>query len=370
MTRSRSSTALRALAVLWLGLLAGFALGVEWIRTRPPAPPPPSGGIDLVGAGATFPYPLYRQWFADYGARSGIRINYFSLGSGEGIRLLLEGSADFGATDRPLTAAERAGASCGPLELPMVVGGVAIAYNVPDAGEEPLRLDADALAGIFLGRITRWDDAALAALNPGRALPALPMLPAVRVRSSGTSAIFAAYLGTSAEWRRADRASGGGAGARWPVGTGVEGNEGVAAQVRATPGAIGFVEHSYATLGRLRVAALRDARGGFVRPDTLALRLAADELLTVATVDTVTALVGARAAGAYPVAGVTRIVADRVLADSVRGAHLIAFARWALDDGARAAAALGYVPLPGKVARRTRQRLDAIRPGTCLAAAP
>lgn len=365
MTRSRSGTALRAFALLWIGALAGFAVGVEWFRTRPPGPPPPSGGVDLVGAGATFPYPLYRQWFAEYGAESGVRINYFSLGSGEGIRLMLDGSADFGATDRPLTAGERAAATCGPLELPMVVGGVAVAYNVPGLGDAPLRLDADVLARVFLGRITRWDDAAIAAINPARTLPDLPVRVVVRARSSGTSGIFAAYLRGSAEWR----AAAGDTVARWPVGTGSEGNEGVAAEVRATPGAIGFLEHSYATLARLPVAALREATGRYVRPDTLSLRLAAAELLTPATADTIAALVGARTAGAYPVAGVTRIVADRALGDAVRGAHLVAFARWALDEGAQSAGALGYGPLPAPIAGTVRARLRAVEPGRCPTAA-
>lgn len=362
MTRSRSGTALRAFAILWLGLLAGFAAGMEWIKTRPPGPPAPSGGIDLVGAGATFPYPLYRQWFSEYGAESGVRINYFSVGSGEGVRLLLDGSADFGASDRPLTAEERARASCGPLEVPMVVGAVAVAYNLPGvAADAPLRFDADALAAIYLGRITRWDDATLRALNPGITLPDLPIRVVHRVRSSGTSGIFATYLRGSADWRRAQ----GDSALHWPVGTGAEGNEGVASEVRVSAGAIGFVEFSYASLARLHVASLRNGAGAFVQPGSASLAVAAAELLGPPGADTLAALVGARAVGAYPIVAVTRIIADRALADTIRGAHFVAFARWALTDGARSAGTLGYAPLPPAVARRQRQRLDAVRPGAC-----
>lgn len=354
---------LRALALLWIGLLGGFALAYEWFRTRPPAPPPPSGGIDLVGAGATFPYPLYRQWFSEYGAESGVRINYFSVGSAEGIRLLLDGSADFGASDRPLTADERERATCGPLELPMVLGAVTVAYNLPTlAGAAPLRLDADVLAAIYLGRIERWDDPAIRALNPGVALPDLALRPVHRIRTSGTSGIFASYLAGSVAWRAAQPDDE----VRWPAGRSAEGNEGVASELRVSPGSLGFVEHSYADLARLQVASLRNVAGAFVRPDSASLASAARELLSVAGSDTVKALIGARAATAYPVGAVTRLVADRALDDSVKGAHFVAFARWALTDGARTASSLGYAPLPPAVAARQRRRLDEVEPGRCL----
>ncbi len=333
---------------------------MEWILTRPAGPPPPSGDIDLVGAGATFPYPLYRQWFADYGAETGVRINYFSVGSGEGIRLLLEGGADFGATDRPLRAEEIARATCGPVVVPMVVGTVAVAYNIPGFTGD-LQMDEAVLAGIYLGRITRWGDPALRALNPRAQLPPLAIRVVHRVHTSGTSEIFASYLATDADWRGAQSP----VGIRWPVGSGAEGNEGVASEVRATIGAIGFLELSYARLSRLPVASLRNVAGAFVRPDSTSVATAAAELLTASTVDTITAGVGARARGAYPIVGVTRIVADRVLGDSIRGAHLIAFTRWALDEGARSASKLGFAPLPLDVVRQQQQRLDALRPGTC-----
>jgi phosphate transport system substrate-binding protein len=364
MPEPRSGATLRALVILWIGLLAGFAAGIEWIKSRPDAPPPPSGGIDLVGAGATFPYPLYRRWFAEYGASSGVRINYFSVGSGEGIRLMLDEGVDFGATDRPLRADERARAVCGPLDVPTVVGAIAVAYNLPGL-TTALHLDADALAGIFLGHIAQWDASELRALNPALALPALPITVVHRVRTSGTSEVFARYLAGSPAWRRAQSD----AELHWPVGTGAEGNEGVATQVRVSEGAIGFVEFSYAQQAKLQVAALRNASGRFVLPDASSLAAAASDLLRPVTADTISALVGAPSPGAYAVAAMTRIVADSALADATKGAHLVAFMRWALTDGARSATELGYAALPPSVSRRFTARLDALRPGTCPARA-
>lgn len=360
MPAHRSTTWLRAAALLWLGLLAGFAAGIEWIKTRPDPPPAPSGGIDLVGAGATFPYPLYRRWFAEYRDASGVRINYFSVGSGEGIRLVLDENVDFGATDRPLRADERARARCGPVEVLTVVGAIAVAVNLPTIAN-PVHFDADALAAIYLGRITRWNDAALRRLNPALALPDTPIHVVQRARSSGTSEIFGDYLNGSRAWRAAQSDSL----VRWPVGERVEGNEGVAAAVRSTVNALGFVELSYARQSGLAVAALRNLDGRFVLPDSASLARTAQELFANASADTLHGLVGARHPAAYPVAAITRLIADQSLGDANRGAHFIAFARWALRDGAHSATALGYAPLPPAVTRRQLQLLDALRPGTC-----
>ncbi len=348
---------LQGVALLWLGLLVGFAVGIEYIRSRP-EPPTPSGSIDLVGAGATLPYPLYRRWFADYGRATGVRINYFSVGSHEGIRLLLADSVDFGAADRPFTRDERARARCGPIELPTVVGAVAVAYRLPGLAQ-PLRLDADLLVDIFTGRIQRWDDAALRALNPGVALPALPIVVVRRARSTGTSALFARYLASSARWR-ADSAL-------TAASAQVEGNEGVTAAIGAQTGAIGVVEFTYAKQAGLDVAALRNASGAFVAPSPAAIGAAAEELLTPASIDTALGAVGAAAAAAYPAVALTRISADAALGDERRAAHFLAFARWALSDGAAVAAELGYAPLPARIADDQRRRLDLLRPGRCPA---
>lgn len=355
----RSLTSLRAVVVLWIGLLAGFAAGIEWIKTRP-SQPAPSGRIDLVGAGATFPFPLYRRWFSEYRDATGVRINYFSVGSGEGIRLLLQEQVDFGATDRPLSPAERTEARCGPFELPTVIGAVAVAVNLPRI-TTAIQLDAEVLAAIYLGRIQRWDDERLRALNPRLALPAAPIVVVHRARTSGTSEVFADYLESSASWRAVQS----GSTTEWPVGERVEGNEGVAGQVRVTEGAVGFVELSYAQQARLSVAHLRNVAGRFVAPDSIGLASTASEMLQPETADTLHGLVGARNPQAYPIVAITRLVADHALRDSTRAAHFIAFARWALRDGARAATALGYAPLPAAVTQRQLRRLEALRPGSC-----
>lgn len=363
MAAPRSGTLLRTLALLWLGLLAGVAIGVEWVRSRP-TPPSPSGGIDLVGAGATFPYPLYRRWFADYGAASGVLINYFSVGSAEGIRLLLDGSVDFGATDRPLSGDERARAACGAFEMPTVAGAVAVAYRLDDV-RDTIRLDADVLADVFLGRITRWNDPGIRRLNPDVALPDREILPVQRARVTGTSAVFSRYLESSPRWRGALRD-----GRDLSAATSrVEGNEGVTAELRARAGSIGVVEYSYAQQARLAVATLQNASGRFVRPTPASIASAAAEMLAQPGADTLPGAVGARSAEAYPAVAITRIVADAALRDSVKAAHFIAFARWALRDGARSAAQVGYAPLPDAVARRQLARLDALRPGRCPASA-
>jgi phosphate transport system substrate-binding protein len=355
----RSFTALRAIAFVWLGLLGGFAIGVEWIRSRPELPRP-SGGIDLVGAGATFPYPLYRRWFADYGATSGVRINYFSVGSIEGIRLMFDGAADFGAADRPLLPDERARASCGPLEIPTVLGAVAVAYRLPGL-TAPLRLDAEVLAQIFLGTITRWDAPAIQSLNPGVTLPPLAIHPVQRARTTGTSAVFAQYLSASPRWREAQRDG------RELVtpGSRVEGNEGVTAEISAREGAIGIVELTYSQQVGLAVAALKNRAGVFVEPTSTSITTAAEQVLTPESADTITGVVDARSPGAYPAVVLTRIIADQALGDTTRAAHFIAFARWALRDGARSATEVGYAPLPEAVAARQLRRLDALRPGRC-----
>lgn len=361
MTPPRSLAWLRAFAILWIGLLGGFAAGIEWIRTRP-SPPVPSGGIDLVGAGATFPYPLYRRWFAEYAAATGFRINYLSVGSGEGLRLLLDDEVDFGATDRPLSASELAKAACGPIVLPMAVGPIAVVANLPGVGQ--LRLDAPSLAAIHLGRIATWDDPALRRLNPGTRLPALPIHVAHRTHTSGTSTVFEGYLRTAPAWRaaRADAA------APWTVGVGFEGNEGVAAHVRATPGAIGFVELSYATQARLLIAALENPAGTFVQPDSASVAATVAELLRPDIPDSIAHLNAARGAAAYPIVAVTRLVADRALDDERRARLLFDFARWALREGAPTARALGYAPLPDATASQVTRRIDQLAPGRCPAA--
>jgi phosphate transport system substrate-binding protein len=218
-------------------------------------------------------------------------------------------------------------------------------------------VDAAVLADLFGGRITRWDDPRLTALNPATPLPGIPVRVVRRGDASGTGHLVDAYLADVPAWRALA--------GDWPVGEVMSGNEGVAAQVRASPGAIGFVELSYARQARLAVAAVRNVAGRFVAPDSLSVATTAAELLGAPAQDARSILVGARNPSAYPIVGVTRIIADQVLGDARRAAHLLAFARWSVEEGARSATALGYVPLPAGVVRRVVTRLDGVTPGVC-----
>src|SRR5215207_5905789 len=232
-----------------------------------------SGAVDLTGAGATFPYPIYSKWFSDYAAATGVRINYQSIGSGGGIRQLSERTIDFGASDSPMTDEELGKAKGGPvLHIPTVIGAVAVTYNLPDV-QAPVKLTGEVLGDIFLGKITKWNDARLAALNPGVTLPARDILVVHRSDGSGTTYIFTEYLSAvSRAW-----ASGPGRGkeVQWPVGLGGKGNEGVAQQVKQTPGAIGYVELAYARQNALPAAHVRNSAGNFVDPTIESITAAA-----------------------------------------------------------------------------------------------
>ena len=320
----------------------------------------PVAQVDLTGAGATFPYPVYTRWISEYLAVSGVRVNYQSIGSGGGIRQLAEGTVDFGATDVPMSADELAAARPGGvLHVPMVLGAVAVTYNLPEL-RAPLRLSPEVLADVFLGRVRRWDDARLAALNPGVPLPASDILVVHRGDGSGTTFIFSDYLATvSPAWLRGP---GRGKDVRWPVGVGGIGNEGVAGQVKQTPGSIGYVEATYARQNRLPAAALRNRAGAYVTPTPqgIAAAAAASTAGLPPTTDYRVSLVDAPGAGSYPVASFTWVLMDAVPRDTAKAAALVRFVRWALREGSTAAESLGYVPLPAPVAARVDARLAAL----------
>jgi len=332
-------------------------------RSSAGSPAKASGGVDLTGAGATFPYPLYSKWFSQYAATTGVRINYQSIGSGGGIRQLSERTIDFGASDSPMTDAELAKAKGGPiLHVPTVIGAVAVTYNVADL-QAPLNLTGDVLADIFLGKITKWNDPRLAALNPGAKLPARDVLVVHRSDGSGTTYIFTDYLtAVSPAW-----ASGPGKGKeiQWPVGLGGKGNEGVAGQVKQTPGAIGYVELAYAKQNRLAVAAVRNSAGSFVTPSVESATAAAAgiaERLGPST-DYRVSIVNAPGANAYPISSFTWILVYENQPDSVKGRKIVDFLRWALTTGERDAAALDYAPLPAAMTAQLERRLASIKLG-------
>ena len=323
-----------------------------------------SGGIDLTGAGATFPYPIYAKWISDYLAKTGVKINYQQIGSGGGIRQLQEGTVDFGGTDAPMTDEEMSKAKGGAiLHFPSVLGAVVITYNVPDV-TQPLNLTGDVIADIFLGKITKWNDSRVAALNPGVKLPARDMLVVHRSEGSGTTYIFSDYLTTvSPAW-----ASGPGKGKelKWPVGLGGRGNDGVSGQVKQTPGTIGYVELAYANQNRLPVAKIKNATGQFVAPTTESITAAAAgaiEKLPPNT-DYRVSIVNAPGGAAYPISSFTWLILYQKQADATKGKKLVDFMKWALGEGQTSAGALDYAPLPASLGTQLMERLSTIQVGT------
>ena len=319
------------------------------------------GSVDLTGAGATFPYPLYSKWFSDYAKQTGVRINYQSIGSGGGIRQLSEQTVDFGASDGPMSDEELKKAKGGlVLHIPTVLGAVAISYNLP-AMAQPIRLSADVVADMFLGRITKWNSPRIAALNPGVALPAQDILIVHRSDGSGTTYVFSDYLtAVSPAWAKGP---GKGKDLQWPVGLGGKGNEGVAGQVKQTPGSVGYVELAYAKQNNLPVAALRNASGAFVLPSIGAATAAAAGIASAlpANTDYRISIVNAAGADAYPISSFTWILAYENQTDPVKGKKVVDFLRWALHDGEQSAAALDYAPLPAAMVARLDDYIGRIK---------
>jgi len=257
--------------------------------------------ITLLGAGATFPYPLYSKWFDVYYKKTGVKVNYQAIGSGGGIRQLLARTVDFGATDAPMSDKELARAPGKILHIPTAIGAVAIGFNIP--GVKELKLTPEALAGIYLGKIRYWDCKAIKEVNPEVKLPHLPIMVAYRSDGSGTTYVFTDYLcKVSEEWcKRVGR----GKAVRWPVGMGGKGNAGVAGLIRQIPGCIGYIEISYAEQNHIPVAAIRNKAGKFVKPTLKAISAAANIDIPD---DTRCSITDTEAPDGYPIAAFTWII--------------------------------------------------------------
>jgi phosphate transport system substrate-binding protein len=318
-----------------------------------------SSGVDLTGAGATFPQPIYYKWFSDYATKTGVKINYQSIGSGGGVRQISEQTVDFGATDGPMKDDELAKAKGGPImHFPTVLGAVVIAYNVPEI-TQPLKLTGPAIADIFLGKITKWNDPRIATLNPGVKLPASDILVVHRSDGSGTTYVFTDYLATvSPEWAKA---VGRNKEVKWPAGIGAKGNEGVAGQVKQTPGSIGYTELAYVKQNRLQFATVRNAAGQFVEPTIESITAAAQGVTLPSNTDYRISIVHAPGAKAYPISSFTWLLVYKNQADSAKARKLKDFLRWAYAEGEQSAAALDYAPLPAEMSQRLISRLDSIQ---------
>jgi phosphate transport system substrate-binding protein len=317
-------------------------------------------GTELTGAGATFPYPIYSKWFADYAAKTGVKINYQSIGSGGGIRQLTEGTVDFGASDAPMSDAEMAKLKVPVIHVPTVLGAVVITYDVPEL-TRPLRLTGDVIAGIYQGTITKWNAAPIAALNPGAKLPGQDIVVVYRSDGSGTTYIFSSYLASiSPAWKTSP---GAGKELQWPVGLGGKGNEGVAGQVKQTPYSIGYVELAYARQNRLPYASVQNAAGTFVEPTIESVTAAAAGVVSSlpATTDFRLSIVNAPGAQAYPISSFTYLLLPTHYADAAKGKALVDFVKWAIHDGERSAPTLDYAPLPPAIVTMLDRRLSSMQ---------
>jgi len=315
---------------------------------------------DLNGAGATFPYPIYSKWFADYATTSGVKINYQSIGSGGGIRQLTEGTVDFGASDAPMSDAEMAKLKAPVMHLPTVLGAVVITYNIPGVTKS-IRLTGPIVADIFAGKITKWNDGQITALNKGVKLPASDILVVHRSDGSGTTYIFSDYLSTvSPSWAQAP---GKGKELAWPVGLGGKGNEGVAGQVKQTPGAIGYVELAYAKQNSLPFADLQNANGEFITPtiESVTNAAAAAAAKLPDNTDYRISIVNAAGKGAYPISSFTFLLVYQTQPDAAKGKKLVDFLRWYLRNGEKTAASLDYAPLPASMVAQLEKRLGTIQ---------
>jgi phosphate transport system substrate-binding protein len=315
-----------------------------------------SGQMLINGAGATFPYPIYSKWFDEYAkVDPSVRFNYQSIGSGGGQKQILAQTVDFGASDGPMSDENLAKASGQLLHLPTVAGAVVVTYNIPDAPK--LKIDGPVLADIFLGKITKWNDPRLRALNAGVRLPDNDLIVVHRSDGSGTSYIFTDYLSVvSKEWEtRAGRNTS----VKWPAGLGAKGNEGVAGQVKQLPGTIGYVELAYAHQNKLAVADIKNASGNFITPslDSVTEALATAQIPE----DFRFSMVNAPGEKAYPIAGATWLLVYAQQKESAKGQKLVEFLNWSMNKGESMAASLDYAPLPAAVQARVLERIKTIK---------
>jgi phosphate transport system substrate-binding protein len=312
----------------------------------------------INGAGATFPYPIYSKWFSDYNKlHPNVQINYQSIGSGGGIRQLSAGTVFFGATDGPMTNEQIFAAGFPVLHLPTVLGGVVPVYNVGELGE--LRFSGAVLADIFLGKITKWNDPALRALNPGTSLPNLDITVVHRSDGSGTSYIWCDYLSkVSPDYRKTVGVA---TSVNWPVGVGAKGNEGVAGLVKQQPGAIGYVELIYALQNKISFGAVQSAAGEFVRASTETVTNAAAAAGAAMPKDFRVSITNAPGPNVYPISSFTWLLLNTSAGDNVRSRAMVDFVRWALTEGQKYAAALGYAPLPKEVVAMELEALKKVK---------
>ena len=322
---------------------------------RPPSEASTTGTSQINGAGATVPDPIYSKWFSEYNKlHSNVQINYQSIGSGGGIRQLTERTVFFGATDQPMSDEMLAKAPGAVLHFPTVLGAVVPIYNVEGLNAQ-IKFTGAVLADIFLGKITKWNDPAIAKLNAGVSLPSSAITVAHRSDGSGTTFVFADYLSKiSPEWKQKVGAS---SSLNWPVGVGGKGNEGVAGLVSQTPGSLGYVELIYALQNKISYGAVQNQAGEFVAASVEAVTAAAASAAKVMPKDFRVSITNAPGAGVYPISSFTWLLLYENPKDKTQAKAFLEFVKWALTDGQKFASQLGYAPLPEPV---VKMELDAL----------
>ncbi len=315
-----------------------------------------SAQMMINGAGATFPYPIYSKWFDAYTkVDPSVRFNYQSIGSGGGQKQILAQTVDFGASDGPMSDDNLAKAPGKLLHIPTVAGADVVAYNLP--GNPKLKFDADTIAGIFLGQIKKWGDPKITALNAGAKLPDQEIVVVHRSDGSGTTYIWTDYLSKiSPEWKTK---VGTNTSVNWPTGIGGKGNEGVAGQIKQTPGALGYVELIYAIQNKMPYADVKNSAGEFVTPtlESITAALATAEIPD----DFRFSMTNAPGKDAYPICGATWLLVYQQQKDPAKGKKLVEFLKWAAKDGEKMAKDLNYAPLPDSVQQRVLTRINEIK---------
>ncbi len=307
-----------------------------------------SAGEDntLMGAGASFPNPLYSKMFSEYNKTTGLKVNYQSIGSGGGIKGLTDKTVDFGASDAPLTDDQAKAMSAPAIHIPATAGAVVLAYNLPEV-KDTLSLSPDVLAGIFLGTITKWNDPKIAAINKGVKLPSTAIMIAHRTDASGTSNIFTTYLTkVNKDW---ETKVGKGSSVNWPVGLGGKGNEGVAGYIKQSPGTIGYIELAYAIQNNMAYAKIQNKAGNFIAPSIASVTAAANIEIPA---DGKVSLTNTDAPDGYPISGLSWVLIYQEQKYNNRSADkaakMVKLIQWMIHDGQQYSAALNYAPLSAK----------------------
>ena len=310
----------------------------------------PASADQITGAGATFPAPVYAKWGEAAKSAIGVELNYQAIGSGGGQNQIINKTVDFGASDAPMDAAKLKDNNL--LQFPMVMGAVVPIVNVPDVKSDQLKLTGEVLAEIYLGKITKWNDPKIAALNPDLKLPSIAIAPVYRADGSGTSFVYTSYLSAvSPDWKDKVGAS---TSVKWPAGAGARGNDGVAGTVKNTRGAIGYVENAYATQNSLATVELRNKAGSFVAPDMQSFEAAASNGDWASAQNFAVSLINQPGAQSWPIVSATFLIVPKDPKDPKRAGDVLKFVDWAYDNGAQIATSLEYIPLPKAVQQTVR----------------